>query len=330
MKRLRNLLIVLALLGVVAYLALKVFSSPEELGQSLAGFEWRLLPLVLLLAFLNYIIRFLRWDFYCRRLALKVRRRQNIAIFGAGLVATLTPGKAGELVKSFLLKENLGTEVSRSAPMILMERVVDFVSLLLLSVAALLIGSLWKSPVVTNNLYLAGAFAFLVLLLVGLFVTTILVNRNIGTRFILFSKVLGWMRHFLTTTRSLFGGRIMIVSLGLSLLAWFAEGVGFYFTLLGFGLVLPLAMCVFIYSLASIVGGLTFLPGGLGGAEVSMIGLLLSYGIAPPEAVASTVVIRACTLSFAVLVGFIAFAIYNVPSHKRARLELIEQRRQVR
>jgi len=329
MKRLRTWLIVLALLGVVAYLALKVFSNPEELSQSFAGFEWRLLPLVLLLSFLNYIIRFLRWDFYCRKLALKVRRRQNIAIFGAGLVATITPGKAGELVKSFLLKENLGTAVSRSAPMILVERVLDFISLLLLSVAAMLICSLLKSQVATNNLYLIGASIFLVLLIVGLIIATILVKRNISTRFTRFSRILDWIRHFLTTTRSLFDWRTMIVSLGFSLPAWFAECAGFYFTLRGFGLTLPLAMCVFIYCLASIVGALTFLPGGLGGAEASMIGLLHSYGVASPEAVASTVVIRACTLWFAVLVGFIAFSIYNIPIHKKMRNGLLEQRREI-
>lgn len=319
MKKLSSLLIVLALLGVVVYLALGVFSSPEELRQSFSGFEWKLLPLILLFSLLNYIIRFLRWDFYCRKLELKVGRGQNIGIFGAGLVATLTPAKSGELVKSYLLKKKSGTEVSRSAPMILMERMTDFIGLLLLSGVALLISSLWRLPLVANNLYLTGAFAFLILLIVGLIVATILANKNIATRIPLLSGILGWIRHFLVTTRLLFNWRIMTVALGFSIPAWFAEGAGLYFTLRGFDIALPLVTTVFIYSLATIVGTLTFLPGGLGGTEVSMIGLLLFYGIAHPEAVASTMLIRACTLWFAVLVGFSAFAIYNIP--KRASLE---------
>jgi len=95
-KRLPSLLIVLALLGVVSYLALGVFSSPAELGQSFAGFDWKLLPLILSLSLLSYVIRFFRWNFYCRKLRLEVGRSQNIGIFGAGLVTTLTPVKSGE------------------------------------------------------------------------------------------------------------------------------------------------------------------------------------------------------------------------------------------
>jgi uncharacterized protein (TIRG00374 family) len=51
---------------------------------------------------------------------------------------------------------------------------------------------------------------------------------------------------------------------------------------------------------------LSFLPGGLGGAEAVMISLLVLQGMTTPAAVAATVFIRLATLWFAVCLGLIA------------------------
>ena len=44
------------------------------------------------------------------------------------------------------------------------------------------------------------------------------------------------------------------------------------------------------------------------------IGLLIANNVTRPAAVASTLVVRLCTLWFAVLVGFIAFGAYSISS----------------
>ena len=66
-----------------------------------------------------------------------------------------------------------------------------------------------------------------------------------------------------------------------------------------------LAFAVSVYSVSSIVGGLSTLPGGLGGFEGACIGLLVAQGVPIPVAVAATAVIRVGTLWFSILVGFI-------------------------
>ena len=69
---------------------------------------------------------------------------------------------------------------------------------------------------------------------------------------------------------------------------------------------ISLEFAVFIYALSMLVGGLSFLPGGLGSAEAVMIALLILKGMAMPTAVAATVFIRLATLWFAVLIGLLA------------------------
>jgi len=52
-----------------------------------------------------------------------------------------------------------------------------------------------------------------------------------------------------------------------------------------------------------LAGAVSFMPGGLGGAEAAMTALLVTSNVDMPQAVAATVIIRLATLWFAVLLG---------------------------
>ena len=52
----------------------------------------------------------------------------------SGLIMSVTPGKVGELLKSYLVKEVTGDPVSKTAPIIFAERITDFLSLLLIAI----------------------------------------------------------------------------------------------------------------------------------------------------------------------------------------------------
>jgi uncharacterized protein (TIRG00374 family) len=89
----------------------------------------------------------------------------------------------------------------------------------------------------------------------------------------------------------------------LSLVAWAAEAWAFSLILHWMGLHIPLAFAVFVYAISTLTGALSFLPGGLGGAEAVMVVLLISAGVADGEAIAATILIRGATLWFAVAIG---------------------------
>jgi glycosyltransferase 2 family protein len=55
-----------------------------------------------------------------------------------------------------------------------------------------------------------------------------------------------------------------------------------------------------------LVGGLPLFPGGVGGAEATMIALLLLLDVDAGTAVTATAVIRLATLGFALVLGFLA------------------------
>jgi uncharacterized protein (TIRG00374 family) len=72
------------------------------------------------------------------------------------------------------------------------------------------------------------------------------------------------------------------------------------------GLDAPLAFAVFVYAISMLAGALSFLPGGLGGAEIVMVSLLVWKGMGSADAIAATVLIRLSTLWFAVAIGVAA------------------------
>jgi uncharacterized protein (TIRG00374 family) len=71
---------------------------------------------------------------------------------------------------------------------------------------------------------------------------------------------------------------------------------------------MSIQMALFIYAFSMLVGAISFLPGGLGGTEATMVALLMLNKIAQPQAVAATVLIRLATLWFAVALGVIAMS----------------------
>ena len=104
-------------------------------------------------------------------------------------------------------------------------------------------------------------------------------------------------------------GPLLLASL-LSVAAWFCECLGFHLVLGGLGVTISLLLSVFIYS-ATTIGGLPT-PGGLGLTEGGMTALLRYTAHADKGiAGAATLIIRLCTLWFAVAVGFAATAAFT-------------------
>jgi uncharacterized protein (TIRG00374 family) len=91
--------------------------------------------------------------------------------------------------------------------------------------------------------------------------------------------------------------------------SWGAEGCGLYVITQSLDLPVSLPHAVGIYALAMLGGAASLVPGGLGGAEAVMAGLLAASGAGLPEAVAATLICRAATLWFAILLGMIAMAL---------------------
>jgi uncharacterized membrane protein YbhN (UPF0104 family) len=284
---LRGIVLVAALAAVVA-LGLGLYADFGRLGEELASFRWELFPLALALTALNYLLRFWRWQRYLARLEIEVPTGRSLAIFVAGLSGTITPAKLGEVLKCALLKRSFGVPVRRSVPIVLAERVTDASGVVVLAVAAGAGANRWP---------------LLVLALAGVVAIVLVVRSPLLERF----SPLGEAPE---AARALLETRLLLGMTALSAVSWFFECLAAYVCVRGLRLDLSLVDTVVVFSLGSLAGALSFLPGGLGVAEGSMTGLIQVLGDVPKAAaVAATVLIRLATLWFAVALGLVGLAV---------------------
>jgi uncharacterized protein (TIRG00374 family) len=301
----KKLFISLGVAGLI-YLAFTIYADYNQVIFAFAQFEWFLIPLVLLLSFLNYISRFIKWDYYLSVLNVKIKKIDSFSIFMSGLIMSVTPGKMGELLKSYLVKQVTGEPISKTAPIILVERITDFLSLILIA--------------------LIGAYIFdygrMIVIIVGLFfilLVVIISNKTLSLKMISLLVKIKVLQKFLSSINSAYESSYILLKpkplflmSTFSLISWFLECLGYYIILINFKVDVSIIWASFSYAFATIVGAITMLPGGLGVTEGSLTFLLVENGLATIDvSVASTFIIRAATLWFAVLVGIISVLFYQ-------------------
>jgi glycosyltransferase 2 family protein len=301
--------------GALFYVGFAAYSGFHKVVDALAHFAWATALGALALAAFNYLLRFLKWELFLRRLGVRIPIRDSFGIFLSGFSLTVTPGKIGEVLKSYLLRETHGVAMARTAPIVVAERLTDLVALAALALIG--VGALAGGERV----------AWVALGLVGLAVACVASERLaqkvidlVGAMPVVW-KLAPKLREFYGATRELLAPTPLVVATLLSIVAWTCECVAFWLVLRGFsGADASLKLCTFIYATMTIAGALSFLPGGLGVQEIGMVKLLIAqaHGVSEPVAAAATFVTRLCTLWFAVIIGVVALVL----TQRRTRVDL--------
>jgi uncharacterized protein (TIRG00374 family) len=303
----RNVLVVVAA-GVAVFAAISVYADVSDLGASLRGFAWWTFAAALGLALCNYALRFWRWSLYLDVRGIEVPPRTSLTVFVAGFALSITPGKVGELIKSFLLRASLGVPLATSAPVVVAERVTDLIAVILLALAGAALYSIGTGTAI------AGA----ALVLIGL---VLLAWPRPARALIDLVTRPARLTRFRPRLHELHAGMVELVrpwpltwATVLATVAWLAECLGFALIVSGFpGTEVPFGLAVLIYAVTTLAGALSFLPGGLLVTEAGMTLLLVeaASGVDRATAAAATILTRLATLWFAVGLGLVALALFR-------------------
>ena len=303
--------------GAVIFLAFSIYADFGNLIDSFSKFNWLWFPLVLTFSLGNYIIRFFKWQYYLKLLGIKIRPFRSFLIFFASFIMSVTPGKMGEVLKSFLLKEETGTPVSVSAPIVLAERITDFLSIVILCLAGAIVFDYGTGIILATGL----AFVILTILLSSKTICHKLISVLCKIRFI--EKHSEKIYSAYDSIYVLIKLKPLFIVVLISTAAWFLECLGFYTVLNVFSGVsnidVSILKATFIYGFSTLIGAIAMLPGGLGVTEASLTGLLVFLKIPKDISVASTIIIRVATLWFAVILGIIAVQFYQKILHKEIK-----------
>ncbi|MBI4510380.1 MAG: flippase-like domain-containing protein [Deltaproteobacteria bacterium] len=290
-------------IAVLVFASFSIYGDARKLLSTLHSFPLAAMMAALALAAGNYLIRFVRWELYLKKVGVSPPKQASALVFVSGFAMSVTPGKVGELLKAALLKETAGVTMARTAPIVVAERLTDLVSLLLLALAGALAYGVGRDLVVAGS----------VCMVLGL---VTLSYRPLAHRLIDWAAGLGPFAKLAPKAREMYDNLAELVrpaplawATAMGLMAWLLECVGFALIIQAFpGASVTIGLATLIYAIATLAGALSFLPAGLIMTEASMLVLLMRWvpGIDKPAAVAATLLIRLCTLWFAVVLGLFA------------------------
>jgi uncharacterized protein (TIRG00374 family) len=314
----------LVIVGSAVYLIISFYIGFETLLTNLLLIPWWTLPLMMGFSLLNYVIRYMKWQYYLNRIGINLPHKDSFSVFLAGFTLTTTPLKIGETIKGVFINEIDDTPIAKTAPVVISERVTDLLAMVLLAMIGFVTG--------LNMLYI---IAVGVLILIG----ALLLSQSRFYNMILMKLTsLGPMKRFqdsielvedtLTNTLS---PRPMFVSTAISIPGWFMECMELWlllsllteygfpsFSIASLSLLL---IATFVHAAASAIGALSFLPGGLGGYEaVSVLLLTTVFSLTEGIAGVATILVRLVTLWFSVIVGFIALGL--VEARRKSRIKI--------
>ena len=309
-RSLARKLLVATAVGVFSYGALLFYADAGAFGANLAKLTPGVIVAATAWSIANFVLRAIRWEYYLRRIGLRVPLGESLLIFVGGFAMSITPAKSGEVLKSLMLKASCNASVARTAPIVIAERLTDVASLVLL--AGLGLAATMGQPL-----------GFLLALAAVLALGAVTGSRRLG------ALVIDACTRFRRTARlrvklhEAHGSLLSLVTPGpfaigtlLSAAAWATHGIALYVIVRSFpGATLSLAGSMLAYSSPLLAGTLAMIPGGLGLTEASMTGVLVKIGGPGVSlAVATTVslVVRVLTFWLAIALGFVALAVWQL------------------
>lgn len=300
-------LLVAMLFGVCVYGAFVVYSGIDKIRNSLSHFHVSAFLAACGLAFGNYVVRYLKWEFYLSRLEIKnVKKLDSFFTFLSGFVLTITPGKVGEVFKSLILYETYNVPMTKTAPIVVAERATDVLGIVVL----IALGSLGFS----GGLVWAGVGTGLVLALLAvvrsrkLSLSIIELSARLPGKF---GKMAPKLEAAYSSLATMLEPRNLVVPTLLSTCAWVLECLALWVILRGFGESISVMLSTFFYATSTLLGAIVAVtPGGLGVTESALLGQMTELGhLDRGIATAAMLLVRFATLWFAVLVGFVALSL---------------------
>ncbi|MCW5800815.1 MAG: flippase-like domain-containing protein [Deltaproteobacteria bacterium] len=296
----------LAIVVVIGAAAAVMATDVRSLGDRLTGFAWWAFAAAIGLSLANYAVRFVRWQIYLRDVRVTVPASSSATVFLAGLSLAITPAKLGELVKSYLLRELHGIPATRTAPVVIAERVTDLAALLVLATIGVAVYGV--QPLLVG--IAGGAIGAGLLLLAWPRPTRALID--LVTRPAFLRRLRAPLHETYDGLAALCRPSLLVAATAIAIPAWGCECVGFALIANAFpGAEVDPGLAMVIYAATTIAGALSFLPGGLGVTEGSMTILLVTNasGLDRATAIDATLLIRLATLWFGVSLGLAFLAI---------------------
>ena len=298
--RKRALTVVIAI--AIFYIFLAVFSDVNLLVQYFHKIDINLLFLILLSFAVSILFKSLRQGQILKNIDINTSFKDNLVLYLSGLSMSITPLSVGQMIKSHYLLKYYHQPISKTLPIVIIERYHDVLALLFFSIIFVLANniSILKIPIFTI------AIVFAVLTLAARSSRLIKLFEGLTNKTRLFRKFQNKPSDFSKTLFSIFQRRVFFSCWCLSMVSWLFEAIGVSLCFMSLNINFGFDLTSTFYFSSIIFGAISLLPAGIGVTEVSFVHLLSSYGVGLSTSTALILLIRLSSLWFSTFIGIIA------------------------
>ena len=289
------------IVAAVAIYAIFLFISDyQKISDVVIDFRIEYLIPILSLVTVSWIRLILMWHLLLKKNGINIPFRKNIVIWLSGSALSLTAGQIGELIKSQLIKTLYDIPRTKTAPVVLVEKFYSLTGAIIAGIIGIIILGM------DFNLVLFSIAILSIIFLLIYYRPVLQYGLKRITKFKFFSKYSDNITDSYEILRNSTGSGISSICIALAICYWIIISLSVYVTLLAFGIEgVSFLKTISIYTSSVIIGVITFIPGGLGITESSLVGLFTLEGINVSIALILSVVIRLTTLWYSVSIGFI-------------------------
>jgi len=235
---------------------------------------------------LALLIRVLRWHLLFQNVSKKILFRHNVLYYLSGLSMVFSPGRVGEIIRLPYIKRDYEIPISKSFPVVIVERYHDVLAVIIIIGIALFFIDIPKivliiPPIVVITLILAITKKnFCIKLL----------NKLHKIKFI--RKFLPDMNESMETLFSFFHTKIFIKTIMTSLVVYLLDAISFFYLLKSIHVDLDFMLITAIVHGSVLISSLSMIPAGIGVWEAGFIAMLVNNGISNEVAISAALLSR--------------------------------------
>lgn len=305
----KTLILLFVGIGILAIMVLYI--GPAQIEQALKLANPYYLVVAVLLQFAIYGMWTQRWSITIHSLKIEIKKRHVFPMLMVGLaVNNITPSGrgGGEPVRAYMLGKYSKAPMENAFATVIADRGLDTFPFVLLAVLTIIFSVMYiKLPLWVVYGLIVSLIVLITIFLVALFMS---VNRTMGERITLWlvrvvkrfsskkhheieTKALSAMEGFQKSMRIMISDkRVLLYGLPISLLIWFMEIIRVYIVFSSFGVSVSLGIIAAVFVIATLLGMIPLLPGGVGAVDGIMIILYSAAGVPPSISAAATIVER--------------------------------------
>jgi len=285
----------------IFYILFILYSDFHNFSTAVYEFKYQLTGPIIIIAVIEVILKGLRQQILLKKSKIIIPLKSSILLYLSGLSMTITPAGSGQIIKSYYLKKKYSFPISKTLPIIIIERWHDLLAITLLIVISLIFVHSIILSILTIIILGVLSITFTACRISKLFSFLKWLSKKIP----IIDKNLDKINESYNGLRVITGVKITVASWFMSMVCWSLDVIVVKLIVVGFGVKLSLFHTIIAIYSSLLVGVVTLIPGGLGVTEVTAVGLLLKAGIVLSLASSITLFYRIMSVWFPTLIGFV-------------------------